>query len=103
MRGRFSLARRAALMLAATISYASGASTAAAQQNRDATVSAVDAFGETVGVEQIGLYNLSAIRGFNPQNSGAERIDGFYFARAGNVEDPAVDHRSVNVGVNAAP
>ena len=90
-------------MLATAIASASGASNAAAQQNRDATVSAVDAFGETVGVEQIGLYNLSEIRGFNPQNSGAERIDGFYFARAGNVEDPAVDHRSVNVGVNAAP
>lgn len=103
MRGPFSLGRRTALMLATAITCASGASTAAAQQNRDATVSAVDAFGETVGVEQIGLYNLSEIRGFNPQNSGAERIDGFYFARAGNIEDPAVDHRSVSVGVNAAP
>lgn len=90
-------------MLATAITCASGASTAAAQQNRDATVSAVDAFGETVGLEQIGLYNLSEIRGFNPQNSGAERVDGFYFARAGSIEAPAIDHQSISVGVNAAP
>ena len=89
-------------MLATAITCASGASTAAAQQNRDATVSAVDAFGETVGLEQIGLYNLSQIRGFNPQNSGAERVDGFYFAHAGSIEAPAIDHQSISVGVNAA-
>ena len=96
-------AGRTALALATAAAWVSSASNVAAQQNRDATASAVDAFGETVGAEEIGLYNTSVIRGFNPQNSGALRIDGFFFARAGGVASGAVDRRSVNVGVNAAP
>ena len=77
------------------------AAAAHAQQEKDPTASAVDAFGETIGTEQIGLYNSTEIRGFNPQNSGAYRIDGAYFARAAGMADGAISGVSINVGVNA--
>ena len=51
----------------------------------------VDAFGEKVGSEQIGLYNEQQVRGFSLQESGNYRIDGAYFIRSANIVDPALD------------
>lgn len=73
---------------------------AAAQDN--ALRSAADAFGERVGVEQIGLYNEGQVRGFDLNNSGAYRINDAYFSRAIGLNDPVLAGVSVRVGVSAA-
>lgn len=61
-----------------------------------------DAFGERVGIEQVGLYSESQVRGFDLQSSGAYRVDGSYFARQGPLGDSVLAGVGVLVGVNAA-
>lgn len=76
------------------------ASPAVAQES--ALKSAADAFGERVGIEQLGLYNEGQVRGFDLQASGAYRIDDAYLARASPLNDPVLAGVGVRVGVNAA-
>ncbi|MCR5879315.1 TonB-dependent siderophore receptor [Phenylobacterium sp. J367] len=64
--------------------------------------SAADAFGERVGIEQLGLYGEGQVRGFDLQGTGAYRIDDAYFARASPLNDPVLAGVGVRVGVNAA-
>lgn len=73
---------------------------AAAQDS--AVRSAADAFGERVGIEQLGLYNEGQVRGFDLNNSGAYRIEDAYFSRAAPINDPVLAGVGVRVGVNAA-
>lgn len=75
-------------------------SSALAQESAIATAS--DAFGERVGIEQIGLYDEGQVRGFDLQSSGAYRIEDAYFSMASNLNDPVLAGVSVRVGVNAA-
>jgi iron complex outermembrane receptor protein len=76
------------------------ASPAMAQES--AVRSATDAFGERVGIEQIGLYNEGQVRGFDLNASGAYRINDAYFSRAAPLNDPVLAGVGVRVGVNAA-
>jgi len=78
--------------------FASGS--ALAQDN--AVRSAADAFGERVGIEQLGLYNEGQVRGFDLQSGGAYRINDAYFVRASPLNDPVLAGVGVRVGVNAA-
>jgi len=75
-------------------------SSALAQES--ALKSAVDAFGERVGIEQLGLYSEGQVRGFDLQSSGAYRIDDAYFVRASPLNDLVIGGVSVRVGVNAS-
>jgi iron complex outermembrane receptor protein len=76
------------------------ASPAAAQDS--AVKSAADAFGERVGIEQLGLYSETQVRGFDLNTSGGYRIDDAYFSRAAQLNDPVLAGVGVRVGVNAA-
>lgn len=76
------------------------ATPAIAQDN--ALTSAIDAFGERVGIEQSGLYSESQVRGFDLNDSGAYRIDEAYFNRAAALDDTVLSSVGVRVGVNAA-
>lgn len=64
--------------------------------------SAADAFGERVGIEQLGLYGEGQVRGFDLNATGAYRIEDAYFARAAPLNDPVLGGVSVRVGVNAS-
>ncbi|WP_068877075.1 TonB-dependent receptor [Phenylobacterium sp. CCH9-H3] len=77
------------------------AATPAAAQD-SAVKSAADAFGERVGVEQLGLYSEGQVRGFDLGASGAYRIEDAYFSRASPLNDPVLAGVGVRVGVNAA-
>lgn len=77
-------------------------SAGAAVAQESAVKSAADAFGERVGIEQLGLYNEGQVRGFDLGNSGAYRIDDAYFVRASPLNDPVLAGVGVRVGVNAA-
>ena len=74
---------------------------AAAQRAGDNVVTqAQDAFGTTVGNEQIGLYSAGAVRGFSPTRAGNLRIDGLYFDLQGFT--PALFERTrIRVGIAA--
>lgn len=73
-----------------------------AQEPENAVLRARDAFGERVGVEQVGLYNENQVRGFNLNDASAYRIDGLYFLREFQLPDTVLAGVTVKVGVNAA-
>ncbi|MBS0387226.1 MAG: hypothetical protein JSR15_02005 [Proteobacteria bacterium] len=55
------------------------ASAHAQRADENAVTAADDAFGTTVGSQQIGLYDLEHVRGFSPRAAGNLRIEGLYF------------------------
>ena len=67
--------RRVAAILALVASPALAQERAA----ENAVQSAEDAFGITIGREELGLYNAGNVRGFSPSDAGNTRIDGLYF------------------------
>lgn len=62
---------------------------------------ASDAFGIRVGVEQIGLYSETQVRGFNLQDAGNYRVNGAYIAKSSNFVDPVLAGVVTRVGINA--
>jgi len=62
--------------------------------------SADDAFGLTLGLESIGMYNPGSVRGFNPQTAGNVRIDGLYFDQQGALSNRVVEGSTIRVGVS---
>ena len=78
------------------------ATRALAQRTDDnAVTSAEDAFGKSVGDEQIGIYNPFDVRGFSPVNAGNVRIEGLFFDQQGNVTDRLLEGTTVHVGISA--
>jgi iron complex outermembrane recepter protein len=60
-----------------------------------------DAFGKTVGDEQIGIYNPGDVRGFSPIDAGNVRIEGLFFDQQSGLTDRLVDGSSIRVGISA--
>jgi len=81
--------------------FATPASAQTAPPAGRAIEQAGDAFGVRVGVEQIGLYSETLVRGLNLQDSGNYRLGGAYFARAANLVDPILSGVTTRVGFNA--
>jgi iron complex outermembrane receptor protein len=78
------------------------AAPAMAQRTDDNAVSsAEDAFGKSVGDEQIGLYNPTLVRGFSPEAAGNLRIEGMYFDQRGSVTDRLLEGATMRVGISA--
>jgi iron complex outermembrane receptor protein len=76
-------------------------SVASAQHASDnPVVSADDAFGLTIGMESIGIYNPTDVRGFSPQVAGNLRIDGLYFDQQGALSDRVIEGSTIRVGVS---
>jgi len=63
--------------------------------------SAEDAFGLTLGLENVGMYGPGGIRGFNPQTAGNVRINGLYFDQQGALSNRVVEGSTIRVGVSA--
>jgi iron complex outermembrane recepter protein len=66
----------------------------------DPVASANDAFGLTLGLESIGIYNPGGVRGFNPQTAGDVRIEGLYFDQQGALSNRVVEGSTIRVGVS---
>jgi iron complex outermembrane receptor protein len=76
------------------------ASAAWAQHAADNPVnSADDAFGLSLGLEKVGLYNPGSVRGFSPISAGNVRVDGIYFDLQGAPSDRVVEGSTIHVGV----
>jgi len=98
------LARRTAALLPAFLGLAlSNPDPARAQRTTEnAITSASDAFGTSIGNEQIGLYRENNVRGFSPITAGNRRLEGLYFDLGGNGLTPRLTARSVvRVGLPA--
>lgn len=67
----------------------------------DAVGNAEDAFGLSIGGEQIGIYGPDNVRGFSPVAAGNVRIEGLYFDQQAFVTDRLIEGRSVHVGISA--
>lgn len=74
---------------------------ALAQSTPDVVRAADDAFGTRIGVEQVGLYSETNVRGLNLQDAGNYRVDGNYFIRSAAPANPVVAATTTRVGVNA--
>lgn len=73
-----------------------------AQRTDDnATTQAEDAFGKSVGNEQIGIYNPFDVRGFSPVEAGNVRLEGLYIDQQADFSDRLVDSSTVHVGISA--
>jgi iron complex outermembrane receptor protein len=66
----------------------------------DPVASANDAFGLILGLESIGMYSPSGVRGFNPQTAGNVRIDGLYFDQQGALSNRVVEGSTIRIGVS---
>jgi len=62
--------------------------------------SADDAFGLTLGLESVGIYNPGSVRGFSPITAGNVRIDGMYFDLQGAPSNRVVEGSTIHVGVS---
>src|SRR5271165_1656822 len=72
-----------------------------AQHASDNPVAAAeDAFGLTLGLENVGMYGPGGIRGFNPQTAGNVRIDGLYFDQQGALSNRVVEGSTIRIGVS---
>lgn len=94
-------AARVTGMAIAWLTFISIIQTAHAQHASDNPVaSAEDAFGLTLGLETIGLYGPTGVRGFSPQAAGDVRIAGLYFDQQGTLSDRVVEGSTIHVGVS---
>lgn len=70
-------------------------------QNRDVVRESDDAFGRRIGVEDVGLYSESEVRGFDLQSAGNYRIEDHYFVRAAGLLQPVTESTAIRVGASA--
>jgi len=67
----------------------------------NAVKSADDAFGNSVGNENIGLYSPFEVRGFSAIDAGNVRLDGLYFDRQTDPSTLLVPSSTMRVGISA--
>ncbi len=73
-----------------------------AQRTDDnATTSAEDAFGTSIGGEQIGIYNPNYVRGFSAAEAGNIRLDGLYVDQQASFTDRVIAGLQMRVGLSA--
>ena len=88
------------LMAIAALAVALHVARARAQHAADNPVaSADDAFGLTLGLESVGMYNPSGVRGFSPEAAGNVRIDGLYFDQQGGLSNRVIESSIIRVGL----
>ena len=93
---------RRASFTALALALAIAPSAAFAQRADDnATTSAEDAFGTSIGGEQIGIYNPNYVRGFSAVEAGNIRLDGLYLAQQGGFTDRLIGSLQMRVGLSA--
>jgi len=89
-------------MVYAAMAAALVSSPAWAQRADDNAVkSAEDAFGTSVGNENIGLYRPVEVRGFSAVDAGNIRLDGLYFDRQTDLAAVIAPGQTMRVGISA--
>src|SRR3984893_4053431 len=74
----------------------------AQRADENAVTAAQDAFGTSIGFQNVGLYSANDARGFRPQQAGILRIEGLYFDQQTWVAgDCMVRETTMRVGIAA--
>lgn len=73
----------------------------AQRADENAVKAAGDAFGTSVGNEQIGLYNAGDVRGFSPITAGNIRIEGLSVTEHGGFTSRITSGSTIRVGLTA--
>ncbi len=73
----------------------------AQRADENATTQAGDAFGFSLGGEQVGIYKSDEVRGLSPTAAGNVRIDGLYFDQQADISDKLIDQTAIRVGLSA--
>lgn len=79
--------------------FAGGVSAQRAAEN--VVRAAADAFGSSVGDEQIGLYSATNVRGFSPTAAGNIRVEGIFIDRQSGFSDRLVAGSKIRAGLAA--
>jgi iron complex outermembrane receptor protein len=75
---------------------------AGAQRAAENVVRSVsDAFGASVGNEQIGLYSTTDVRGFSPTTAGNVRLEGLFIDRQADFSNRLVSGSTIRAGLAA--
>jgi iron complex outermembrane receptor protein len=69
--------------------------------DENATTSAEDGFGKSVGNESVGIYANGEVRGFSANAAGNARIEGLYYNESGGISDLLQDGSDIKVGLTA--
>ncbi len=69
--------------------------------NENVVTAAGDAFGTSVGNQQIGLYNAADVRGFSPITAGNIRVEGLSVTEHGGFSQRVVGGSTIRVGLTA--
>ena len=93
--------RIAILSCSAAVAALSATSAHAQRTDDDAVGNAEDAFGLSIGGEQIGIYSAGNVRGFSPLAAGNVRIEGLYFDQQADVTDRILESSTIHVGISA--
>lgn len=94
------LTRNAGLGLAVAI-LSLPAPALAQRTDENATTRAEDAFGTSVGGEQIGIYNPNYVRGFSAAEAGNIRLEDLYFDQQANFTERLIGGLKMRVGLSA--
>src|SRR5438046_3479838 len=88
-------------IVAAALAVLPTATYAQSRSDENAVTQAEDAFGFSVGRENLGIYNAGNARGFSPVAAGNLRINGLYFDQQYNLAGTIVSGSSIKVGLSA--
>ncbi|MET0388354.1 MAG: TonB-dependent receptor [Polyangiales bacterium] len=88
-------------MLTVSLTWLAAASAHAQRTGENVVTAAKDAFGISIGNEEIGLYSASEVRGFSPLDAGNVRIEGFWFDPQASLGSRLVERSTVHVGLTA--
>jgi len=100
LRGASARSRGFSLVVAAIFATFQATAVRAQHASDNPINSADDAFGLTLGLESVGLYNPYLVRGFSPISAGNVRIDGMYFDLQGAPSNRVVEGSTIHVGVS---
>jgi iron complex outermembrane receptor protein len=88
--------------LALALCFAIGGDAYAQRAAENVVRSVSDAFGASVGNEQIGLYSITNVRGFSPTAAGNVRVDGLFIDRATrDFSNRLIDGSTIRAGLAA--
>jgi iron complex outermembrane receptor protein len=87
--------------LALALCLAIGSDAFAQRATENVVRSVSDAFGASVGNEQIGLYSITNVRGFSPTAAGNVRIEGLFIDLASDFSNRLIDGSTIRAGLAA--
>jgi iron complex outermembrane recepter protein len=75
--------------------------THAQRADENAVREAEDAFGTSIGNEDVGIYNSFDVRGFSPTRAGNIRIDGLYYDQVWAITSRLRRTTTIRIGISA--